>query len=296
MSSITARRTVAATAAVIVLTSTLSGSASAAPDPKPRAASSAQVLKVMSFNTWHGGNRVSNGIAKIADAITRAGADVVALQEHDGDSARRIADRLGWYTTATGTHVDIVSRHPFEKTDRTSTGNGVIAAKIKGFWVYSVHFDYTKYGPYNACWDNDSYATIYADEASRSKQAKEVVSWAGSSPAIVAGDFNSPSHLDWTADTKAAHCNSVVQWPTTKAFSDSGYRDSYREVHPDEAAQPGNTWSPVVKSTGGRPEPQDRIDFIKYRGGTLNAVSSTTVGGGANWPSDHLAVLTTFTY
>ncbi|MBT2398825.1 endonuclease/exonuclease/phosphatase family protein [Streptomyces sp. ISL-100] len=289
MSKITLHRATAA--AVLTLTTVLTGPASAA-----QVAPRAQTLKVMTFNTWHGGNRVDDGITKIANEITKAGADVVALQEYDADSAQRIADRLGWYTTATGTHVDIVSRFPFEKQDRTGTGNGVIAAKIKGFWVYSVHFDYTKYGPYNACWDNDSYPTIYADEANRGKQAKEVVTWAGSSPAIVAGDFNSPSHLDWTADTKAAHCNSVVEWPATKAFWDGGYWDSYREVHPDEAAQPGNTWSPVVKSTDGRPEPQDRIDFIQYKGGTLDAVASTTVGGGADWPSDHLAVLTTFTY
>ncbi|MFJ6697970.1 endonuclease/exonuclease/phosphatase family protein [Streptomyces sp. NPDC091272] len=281
----------AAAAAVLVLTVTMPSAASATPP-----AARAQTLKVMTFNTWHGGSRVTDGVSKIAQEISKSGADVVALQENNGDSAQAIADRLGWYNTRTATHVDIVSRFPFEKTDRTGTGNGVIAARIKGFWIYSVHFDYTKYGPYNACWDNDSYPTIYADEADRAKQAKEVVNWAGASPAVVAGDFNSPSHLDWTADTKSAHCDSVVEWPTTKAFWDGGYWDSYREVNPDEAKLPGNTWSPVVKSTDGRPEPQDRIDFIQYKGGTLDAVASTVIGGGANWPSDHLAVLTTFTY
>ncbi|MER5950339.1 endonuclease/exonuclease/phosphatase family protein [Streptomyces sp. NPDC001904] len=267
----------------------------------PRASSTLKsaatgTLKVMSFNTWNGGAHVDDGIDRIASAITAAGADVVALQESNGDVAQQVADALGWHTTATGTHVDIVSRYPLEKTDWSNTGNGIAAAKIKGFWIYSVHLNYTKYGPYNVCWDNDSYDTIYADEALRGQQAKEAVSWAGSGPAIVAGDFNSPSHLDWTAKTKAEHCDSVVEWPATKAFWDGGYWDSYRQVHRDEAAEPGNTWSPVVKTTDGRAEPQDRIDFIQYKGSTLDATASTTVGGGAGWPSDHLAVLTTFTY
>ncbi|MGW8952231.1 endonuclease/exonuclease/phosphatase family protein [Streptomyces sp. NPDC055709] len=266
----------------------------AGPAPAAPAAPAADTLTVMSFNTWHGGTQVTDGVNKIAGEITRAGADVVSLQEYSGDSTRQIAAKLGWYATDTGTHLDIISRLPFEGEDWTSSGNGTVAVKIKGIWIYSAHLDYTKYGPYNACFDNDSYETIYADEANRKKQAQEILSWAGSSPAIVAGDLNTPSHLDWTADTKAVHCNSVVQWPATKVFADAGYWDAYREVNPDEAAVPGNTWSPVVKSNQGRAEPQDRIDFILYRGGSLDATSARTWGGGSNWPSDHLAVVATF--
>ncbi|MFC5804971.1 endonuclease/exonuclease/phosphatase family protein [Streptomyces formicae] len=276
--------------AVAVTAFALAAPATAAP-----AAPAADTLTVMSFNTWHGGAQVSDGINKIAQQITSAGADVVSLQEYSTDSTKKIAAKLGWYYTDTGTHVDIVSRLPFEGEDWTSTGNGVVAVKIKGIWIYSAHLSYTQYGPYNACFDNDSYETIYADEATRRKQAQEILSWAGSSPAIIAGDLNSPSHLDWTADTKSVHCNSVVAWPATKVFADAGYWDSYREVNPNEAATPGNTWSPVVKQNAGRPEPQDRIDFILYRGGSLDATSSRTWGGGSGWPSDHLAVVSRFT-
>ncbi|MEU3625423.1 hypothetical protein [Amycolatopsis coloradensis] len=49
----------------------------------------------------------------------------------------------------------------------------------------------------------------------------------------------------------------------------------------------------MVKDNQGRPEPQDRIDFVFYRGGTPE--SSRTFGGGTGWPSDHLAVLSSFT-
>ncbi|WP_419998605.1 endonuclease/exonuclease/phosphatase family protein [Streptomyces boninensis] len=276
-------------AAGLTLAAALLGLAGSSPS-----ASAADTLTVMTFNTWHGGSQVSDGINKIAQQITAADADVVALQESEGDSTKQIAAKLGWHATDTGTDVDIISRLPFEGEDWTDGGAGTVAVKIKGVWIYSAHLDYTKYGPYNACFDNDSYETIYADEANRKKQAQEILDWSGTSPAIVAGDLNTPSHLDWTADTKAAHCNSVVEWPATKVFSDAGYNDSYRKAHPDEAGTPGNTWSPVVKENEGRPEPQDRIDFILYRGGAVDTTGSRTWGGGSGWPSDHLAVVSTF--
>ncbi|UQA92064.1 endonuclease/exonuclease/phosphatase family protein [Streptomyces halobius] len=263
--------------------------------------SSAQSLKVMSLNTWHGGAKVSDGVNKIAHQVKSSGADIVALQESSSPVAKEIAGKLGWkYHTASGTDVDVISKKPIEKTDsfsKKSSGAKAIAAKIQGVWVYSIHLDYTKYGPYNACFDEDGYQQIYADEASRKAQAQDIAEWTGSAPAIVAGDFNTPSHLDWTEGTKAKHCNSAVEWPATKVFSDKGFKDSYRELHPSPAKVPGNTWSPVTKKNsdyGNKPEPQDRIDFILHKGGSLKPVTSHTFGGGSGWPSDHLAVLTTF--
>ncbi|MEV0374828.1 endonuclease/exonuclease/phosphatase family protein [Streptomyces sp. NPDC050636] len=263
--------------------------------------SSAQSLKVMSLNTWHGGAKVSDGVNKITQQVRSSGADVVALQESSSPVAKKIAGKLGWeYYTASGTDVDVISKKPIEKTDsfsKESSGAKAIAAKIQGVWVYSIHLDYTKYGPYNACFDEDSYQQIYADEASRKAQAQDIAKWTGSAPAIVAGDFNTPSHLDWTEATKAKHCNSAVEWPATKAFADKGFKDSYRELHPSPAKMPGNTWSPVTKKNSDyddKPEPQDRIDFILHKGGSLKPTTSNTFGGGSDWPSDHLAVLTTF--
>lgn len=78
-------------------------------------------------------------------------------------------------------------------------------------------------------------------------------------------------------------------------------------VHPDPAADPANTWSPLHKGT----ETQDRIDFIYYKGSNLSATASevfttaveVSVGAWGSditpaldntWPSDHATVLTTF--
>ncbi|MGY5124232.1 endonuclease/exonuclease/phosphatase family protein [Streptomyces nigrescens] len=256
-----------------------------------------ETLTVMSLNTWHGGSQVPDGVNTTVQEINASGTQVVALQETDKAVTKQLAEKLGWeYYTQSGTDVDILSSQPIEKVD--SLSDLAVAAKIKGVWVYSIHLGYTKYGPYNACFDKDSYETIYADETERKEQAEQIVKWVGSSPAIIAGDLNSPSHMDWTEKTKAQDCDSVVEWPATKAFANGGYWDSYREANPDEAASPGNTWSPKFATNsdyGNRPEPQDRIDLILYKGGSLDATSSKVYGGDKeNWPSDHRAVITQF--
>lgn len=279
--------------AVFGLAAGVTGTASAT-------AFAAEDLTVLSLNTWHGGTSVDDGLNKIVKQISESGAGVASLQEVDSAKAAEVAEALGWNHTNSGSDVDVISKYPIDDEANTTTESGarVAGAKIRGNWIYSVHLDYTHYGPYNACFDKDSYEEIYRDEATRKVQAEEVVAYVESDvPTIVAGDLNSPSQYDWTEKTKGAHCDSVVEWPATQAFHDGGYWDAYREVHPDEAADPGNTWSPVEKTNeNGSPEPQDRIDFIQYEGGSLDAVSSSTYGQeGGDWPSDHLGVLTTFT-
>ena len=289
----TSRRRMLAVLAAVGLSVPLGGSALAAQQQDE--------LSVLTLNTWHGGGQVHDGIAKIVRQIKDSGADAVALQETSADATKQIAEQLGWNHTSSGWDVDVLSAAPIEDTDQKSfpgSGAQAVAAKIHGIWVYSIHLDYTKYGPYNACFDGDSYPVIYQDEESRERQAQDIAGWAGSGPAIVSGDLNTPSHLDWTEATKARHCNSVVEWPATKVFADAGYRDSYRDANPDESASPGETWSPVVKWNDdyGEDEPQDRIDFVLYQGGSLGVTGSQTYGGGPDWPCDHLGVLTTFTY
>lgn len=97
----------------------------------------------------------------------------------------------------------------------------------------------------------------------------------------------------------------AVKWPATKAAEDTGFADSYPEAHPDPASGPGHTWSPVrpVHQYGsGRPEPQDRIDFVLHRGLTVRDARTLVTGTPRPWldesgndcPSGHAAVVTTF--
>ncbi|WP_067829949.1 hypothetical protein [Actinomadura kijaniata] len=81
---------------------------------------------------------------------------------------------------------------------------------------------------------------------------------------------------------------------------------------PRPLVSPGATWSPVYKTfTGGyghdshkgEPEPQDRIDFVHFKGAATVLASNAVVEGtpapypghtGNTWTSDHAAVLTAF--
>lgn len=281
-----------------------------------------EVLRVMSFNVWLGGSRVDDGLGKQVAAIRRHRADVVALQETAGHSARDIAGELGWdYYQAEQDDGDlgIVSRFPITGpvvTTRAAAGVRLRLGDGRQVEVWTAHLWYEPYGPWDACFRKVPVRELLRGEEHRADEAREIAAElapriAAGGTVVLAGDFNAPSHLDWTKATRQRHCGyGPVPWPATKTVQEAGLTDSFRQVHPDPGAVPGNTWSPVTPvhdgSVGpeGAPEPQDRIDYIHYAGPALRAVDSRTVVDGRPrpfpdvwdnlWPSDHAAVLTTF--
>jgi hypothetical protein len=54
-------------------------------------------LVVISLNTWHAGRGVEDGLRKIQSFLAAERADLVALQETEGDLARTLAASLGWW-------------------------------------------------------------------------------------------------------------------------------------------------------------------------------------------------------
>ena len=113
-------------------------------------------------------------------------------------------------------------------------------------------------------------------------------------PVIFTGDHNEPSSLDWTEATVAARNDvpEAVRWPVSEAILGLGFRDTYREVHPDPVEDPG-----ITHEIAG-----DRIDYV-YAAGPIDTLDSQLVGeeGGPDveigfkpWTSDHRAVLSTF--
>ncbi len=125
-------------------------------------------------------------------------------------------------------------------------------------------------------------------------------------PVFIGGDFNAPSRLDWTEAMvgKRPALRYALDWPVSKALADAGFRDSYREIHPDPVVNPGITW------TTGYPVPYllpdeavDRIDQIHALGNSTTTASQILgETGGPDfdiaidpWPSDHHAVVSTFT-
>ncbi|MFG2378198.1 HAD-IA family hydrolase [Streptomyces sp. NPDC048504] len=264
-------------------------------------------LRVLTWNLWLGGSKVDDHRAKQLKAITETGADVVGLQETGGTAAEELAEALGWHHHRAGENLGVISRHPitarFGDPDvgfYGAAGVRIAVAEGREVDLWTCHLDYTPYGPYESAYDGLPAADLIAHEDVRLAQMRDALGRIAevsddAVPVVLVGDFNSPSHLDWPD----------VEWPVTKAAADAGLRDSYREVHPDPVADPGNTWSPIhpVNEDGsGRAEPQDRIDYVLYRGLTLLDSRTFVVGtpspwpdvSGNCWPSDHAAVLTVF--
>ena len=288
---------------------------------------SAARLKVLSFNTWYDGARVDEGFEKIAKAIMRSGADVVCLQESSAATARKLAQRLDWHAVEGGSgSVQIVCRYPIQEviTAQTPGSDRLIGARLRlddlsgaGLVVFNLHLDFRNYGPYAARQAGATAASVLeengrSDRAAQMRAALETMrrflERADERPVILTGDFNVPSHLDWTAATASAHGGvGPVAWPESLLVAKAGLIDSFRACHPDPVLTPGNSWSAIHKGS----EPQDRIDFIHHRGSPLRIVDcgmfatavETTVGAwsegaaaasGNTWPSDHSAVLATY--
>ncbi len=289
-----------------------------------------RVLKVLSYNAWHGFGSINGGHRKGLESIILSDADIIGMQESlDNVSGsgvyqpQKIANDLGWfYRTDLSTSLGIISRYPI--TDQTLQAGIARGAKIQitanpeqEVILMNCHLDYLSYGPYAAEANGANEAKVLAEETASQRDEQiaaivagmsSILSNADNIPVLLTGDFNAPSHLDWTDANAAAHYNvGDVAWPTSTAVINAGMSDSFREIHPDPTVLGGNTWSPVFKGT----EPQDRIDFVYFKGSSMRpltsevfttAVENTTGRWGAStapilnntWPSDHAAVLTEF--
>ncbi|KUL21882.1 HAD-IA family hydrolase [Streptomyces regalis] len=263
-------------------------------------------LRVMTWNLWYGGTKVREHRAKQLKIITETEVDVVGLQETYGSAAEELAGALGWHHHRAGENLGVISRHPitarFGDPDVGFYGAAGVRIEVGDHEVdiWTAHLDYTPYGPYESAFDGLGADELIAHEEVRLAQMRDTLrriddACDASVPVVLVGDFNSPSHLD----------RPDVEWPVTKAAEEAGLRDSYREAHPDPVRDPGHTWSPVHdehEDGSGRPEPQDRIDFVLHRG--LRVLDSRTYVSGRprpwpdvednDWPSDHAAVITTF--
>ena len=144
---------------------------------------------------------------------------------------------------------------------------------------------------------------------------------------IIGGDFNEPSHLDWTERTKNLydHNGIVMPWHSTLALEKGGYQDTYREKFPDEVKYPGftfpmnNTAVPEAKlSWAPDADERDRIDFLFYNTNApgkltraaMRGPDTTIVRGkrdaaplpgerirfNGNWPTDHAATIAEFEF
>jgi exodeoxyribonuclease III len=276
----------------------------------------AEELKVLSFNVLHGGFEAE------ANTIATVGADIIGVQEGDNDTPA-IANQLGYNyhllpVTESGYNNAIITR--FDITQTYTNGVKVDMGPLGDGYIFSVHLRAFPYEPYqlHAQWAQlgggpqitTAAAAVTSAINSRGAKRTQVLNEIAAvvpagAPVFLVGDFNEPSHLDWTADAGPAGAGlhtHVVPWPSSTAVVNAGFIDSYREVHPDETTQLGYTWT----TQSNNPEVHDRIDFVYYKGVGVLPTNSQLVGSSSTagsvaadiliggYPSDHRAVLSTF--
>ncbi|XWX01418.1 hypothetical protein V2A60_009446 [Cordyceps javanica] len=269
-------------------------------------------LKVTTMNIWVGGAFVHNSHYKLVSYLADTNSDVIGLQEtvKPGDAGTRLANALGYYHHDKGDRA-ILSRYPIVENLESNYAADAVRIQLDGadseIIFYTAHLGYTPYGPYDFCFSNMTAEQVTKREADsgRTPQIMDIsaaiaklVPNADKVPVFLTGDLNAPSHLDWVNGTKSQHCGvASYDWPTSRYPVEAGLKDTFRELYPDPAENPGNTWSPVHPASE---EPPDRIDFIYYGGNGVKPLWSIANIVGSNkpvpdqwnndWPTDHKSV------
>tara|TARA_B100001540_G_scaffold291302_1_gene288707 strand:- start:150 stop:1097 length:948 start_codon:yes stop_codon:yes gene_type:complete len=272
-------------------------------------------LRVMTFNIWVGGAAGKQPLKQTTEAIIKARADIVGMQETmhgKSDSSKIIADSLGWYHFAQGGNTSILSRYPIKEHTPNRWGTAIELNEETQIYFFNVHFRPSPYQPYQL-------KKIPYGNAPFIKTAEEAIEWASKargdqvdrmlsevnpaiktgSPVFVTGDFNEPSFQDWTsAAAKQKIVPLPVQYPATLKVTQAGLIDTFRKVHPDEITNRGYTWTNKTKPNDPK-DFHDRIDFVFCSGAKI--IKSEVVGENdrnadivlSPWPSDHRAVVST---
>lgn len=304
-------------------------------------------LRVMTFNILQAGGEASNvgfdnsyfdgsRIDELAAVIRLADADVVGVQEDCPSDAllRELGD--AWYRVGS-----IYSRLPLTKV---SVQQYLTVAKVeltedRSVTIVNCHWfpPKNRYGPDLAqaelrtqpnLSDTSDIARRIIDRCSVPKGPRGYdatlipleKAMENHEAVILTGDFNEPSHLDWTeryakegtdrwvVNPTGKPLRFAIEWPGSKRLASIDMVDSYREVHPNEVERLGVTWTPPYpENTPGRrnygDQVLDRIDRVYHAGKMLCPTVAEVVGEVATtsdivfpgrWPSDHRAVVIDF--
>jgi endonuclease/exonuclease/phosphatase family metal-dependent hydrolase len=263
-------------------------------------------FRAMTWNIWHGGKEdgADIGPERVVEAIRESGADLVAMQETYG-SGERIAKALGFHFHPRGTNVSILSRYPVIEDLSVFEEFKCVGALVELPGRARVAF-YSVWLPYSGeIWEEGTRDVSKVQsllDACRASEpdARAILDaidarladpkYAGV-PVVIAGDFNSMSHLDYTAVARDQY-GVEVAWPTSRVMTGRGWRDAYRERNPDVDRLRNRTWTPRFPR-----QEQDRIDFVYYRGRGLEATSAAMLDRHqVLWPSDHAAVVASFRF
>ena len=268
------------------------------------------MLRVMQWNVWHGGVHLgTEGVERTMEIIRKMNPDVITMQEGYG-SQYKIAEVLGYYlqTPSPNDNLVVFSRYPIEKLPSSKTFNsnpGIITMPngrrilVNSVWLrYATNPEYTGNFPNSGHdtnqWIADDSIKGLADISHILTHDVKPVMEDADMAVIIGGDFNSCSHLDWTAAAAPLHYGyGPVDFPISRYMLDEGYKDSFREAHPDEVERPEGTYGSIFGQLQ-----HSRIDFLYHRGKGVKVVSSKIFRTHPEidfvWTSDHDAVLTDY--
>ncbi|WP_165793139.1 LamG-like jellyroll fold domain-containing protein [Sphingobacterium haloxyli] len=265
-------------------------------------------LKVTAFNIFHGGQErgIEVGKNRTIELLKKENADAFVIVETYG-SGEKIADALGYELYLISSNLSIVSRYPIKQTFpiyKPFNSGGVELALPNGESVVVVgvwlsHLPGYK-RPFFKNPNEDIQAFLEGDKNSRGQQLQAILedirpmlAQAESIPVIVAGDFNSGSHLDWTPEFTDAHNGYIIPFTSSVMAHEVGLVDSYRLIHTMDEKD-GITFSVWDNKLDYL---RDRIDYIYFKGKKLQATESNVFGiHPKGFPSDHAGVSTIFNW
>ena len=277
-------------------------------------------IRVMTFNLWHGGDAGGHPLSQSVKAIVASKADIVGLQETHGDkvdgvrpdNGAEIARRLGWNYLQQGDRTGILSRYPIGKASKHKWGVAIEYADNKTLHFYNAHFEAAPYQPYQLLgipYGGGKFINSESDAIAEAKLArgasvsrliaemKEAIE--SKLPVILTGDFNEPSHQDWTERAAHANCCPIkVRYPTTRRISTAGLIDTWRSCHAHEVKFRGLTWTNTTSADDPN-DKHDRIDYVFVSKSRMKVQQCMVVGEKkatadivvSPWPSDHRAVV-----
>ena len=302
-------------------------------------------LRVLSFNILQGGGNAANvgfpnrdfggsRIDEIAEVILMSRAQIVGIQEDDNSSKLFDALGPGWHRAGS-----VYAQFPLELIQKS---NWMTVAKAnissgQSITVVNCHWRPSNYGPGQARdllaeqgqpKDSVQFAKQIlksSDKSTGNRSYAETLQvlkpfLEKGDTIVVTGDFNEPSHLDWTSRYAEKGADRWVQnktetplrleiaWKGSQLLAEAGLIDAYRRHFKDEVEHPGNTWTPEYPAeTPGRlaysDQVNDRIDMIYFSGPPMHLIEAAVVGESSQtsgivyqgrWPSDHRAVLAVF--
>ena len=296
---------------------------------------SQDALRVLVWNVLHGANDVDQGAEKTLAIIRSVEPDLVLLQESydiDGDRPRLgewLAGELGWNQhQAQSAHLCVLTPLEMETTFFHHEWHGVGAllrdAHQRELLVWSIWIDYRasigKELRDNPAMSDEDLLEAEDERSSRLQQATAIIAHLGEAgqlaadvPLLVGGDWNTPSHLDWTKDTARVYkLRRALALPVSTAMLNAGFMDTFRAVHPNPVQHPGITWSPMFRGPAageeGAPQSFQRIDrlYLKNPADVSEGWSLRSVAGEVlplvweddsipvkqrTFPSDHGALL-----